>query len=78
MINRILVPIDGSDHAFNALDLASEIAVTHDARVFLLHALSDRVPSQDDKGLRESRAYEGAVKRNSVHGRRTATDGQRL
>ncbi len=27
MIKSILVPIDGSDHAFKALDLASEIAV---------------------------------------------------
>ncbi len=47
MINAILVPIDGSDHAFKALDLASEIAVIHDARMLLLHAVSDQVPSQE-------------------------------
>lgn len=61
MINSILVPIDDSDHAFKALDLASEIAVTHDARVFLLHALSDRVPSQGERDFAEVEHMKGPL-----------------
>ncbi len=61
MINAILVPIDGSDHAFKALDLASEIAVTHDARMLLLHAVSDRVPSQELWDLARIERIEGPL-----------------
>ena len=39
MIDKILVPIDGSDHAFRAIDFASELAVKHDAALMLLHAV---------------------------------------
>lgn len=41
MIRKILVPIDNSDHAFKALDLASELAIKHDATMLLLHAVPD-------------------------------------
>ncbi len=43
MINKILVPIDGSTHARTALDLASEIAVKYDATLLLLHAIPDDI-----------------------------------
>jgi len=39
MISKILVPIDGSDHANHAIDLASEIAVKHNAKILILHAI---------------------------------------
>ena len=61
MINSILVPIDGSDHAFKALDLASEIAVTHDARMLLLHAVSDQVPSQEIRDFAKVEHIEGPL-----------------
>lgn len=38
-IERILVPIDFSDHAEAALAHAAELAQTHDARLMLLHVL---------------------------------------
>lgn len=61
MINTILVPIDGSDHAFKALDLAREIAVKHDARVLLLHAVSDRVPSQGERDFAKFEHIKGPL-----------------
>jgi len=61
MINSILVPIDDSDHACKALDLASEIAVKHDARVHLLHAVADRVPSQGERDFARFEHIEGPL-----------------
>ncbi len=61
MINAILVPIDGSDHAFKALDLASEIAVKHDARVLLLHAMANRGPSRDERDFAKFEHIEGPL-----------------
>ena len=37
MIRRILVPVDGSEHAFKAIDFASVLANQSDATVHLLH-----------------------------------------
>lgn len=37
MLKRVLVPIDGSDHAEKAINLASEIAKSCEAKVVLLH-----------------------------------------
>ena len=42
MIKKILVPIDGSDHANKALDLAADIAEKYDAKLIVLHALLRR------------------------------------
>ena len=39
MFKNVLVPMDGSDHARAALDLAVELAQQHDARVSVLGAL---------------------------------------
>jgi len=38
-MRTILVPIDGSDHAAKALDLACDLATLHGGRVALLHVL---------------------------------------
>lgn len=37
MITRILVAIDGSQHAWKALDLASDLARLHDAELVVVH-----------------------------------------
>ncbi|MCG8357472.1 MAG: universal stress protein [Kiloniellales bacterium] len=39
MMERILVPTDGSDHALKALDVACDLAHRHDAKVILCHVL---------------------------------------
>ncbi len=41
MIQTILVAIDGSEHARKAVMLASDIAEKYDARLILLHVLTD-------------------------------------
>lgn len=38
-VRKILVPVDGSPHALKAAELASDLAVRHDAEIVLLHAL---------------------------------------
>jgi nucleotide-binding universal stress UspA family protein len=40
MIKKILVAVDGSDHARKALDNAGDIALKYDATVFLIHVVS--------------------------------------
>jgi nucleotide-binding universal stress UspA family protein len=40
MIKTILVAIDGSEHAWKALDLAIELAKGHQARLTVLHVLA--------------------------------------
>ena len=39
MIRKILVPIDGSTHAWKALDLAADMAQQHGARLIVLHVV---------------------------------------
>lgn len=43
MIQRIIVPLDGSDHSESVLPYATAIAKALDARVVLLHAVSEPV-----------------------------------
>ena len=42
MVKKILVPVDGSDHAFKALDLASDLAAKEGATVLLLYVIASR------------------------------------
>ena len=37
MIRRILVPVDGSEHSFKAIEFSSVLAQQNDAAVCLLH-----------------------------------------
>lgn len=53
MIETILVPTDGSEHAKNAVDLASDIASKYGARVVILHALLRRASAGELKTLCE-------------------------
>ncbi|MFQ6078278.1 MAG: universal stress protein [Thermodesulfobacteriota bacterium] len=40
MIKKILVPIDGSDDASKAIEIACDIALKYAARIYLLHVVS--------------------------------------
>ncbi len=61
MIRKILVPIDGSDHAFKALDLASELAIKHDATMLLLHAVPDEKLTDPQRRFAEAEHIEGSL-----------------
>ena len=39
MIEKILVPVDGSPHSVKAVELASDLASKYDAQIVLLHVL---------------------------------------
>lgn len=43
MFTTILVATDGSDHAHNAVELASDLAEKYGARMVLLHVIHERV-----------------------------------
>ena len=43
MFKTILVAVDGSDHSWKALDLATEMAKNHEAKLHILHV----IPYQD-------------------------------
>ncbi len=40
-MNTILVPVDGSGHAFKALRIACDLAAKHGGRIALLHVLAE-------------------------------------
>jgi nucleotide-binding universal stress UspA family protein len=40
MIKKILAAIDGSDHAWKALELATEVAMAHRAQLIVLHVIA--------------------------------------
>ncbi len=41
MFKKLLVPVDGSEHANRAVETAIELAQCHGAEVFLLHVIRD-------------------------------------
>lgn len=47
MFKKILCPVDGSDHARLALELAIQLATASDAKVMLLHNLLDKSASDE-------------------------------
>ena len=40
MIKKVLVPVDGSEHAYKAIEFAANIARQHDAALHLLHVVT--------------------------------------
>ena len=56
MINKILVPVDGSDHAKKAIQFAANTAAQNDAEVHLLHVVN--VP-EIPEGIKEYMKIEG-------------------
>ena len=59
MFNRILCPLDGSDHAARALELAIDLAKKYNAALILVHAL---LRTMDSAGLRRFAEAEGLAK----------------
>ena len=53
MITSILCPLDGSDHAFKALNLAADLAERYQARLCLLHVYMRHLSSTDLKSFRD-------------------------
>lgn len=55
MIEKILVPIDGSDHCRKVIELASDVASKYKAKVHIVHVVSplDRAHELDDNLLKE-------------------------
>jgi nucleotide-binding universal stress UspA family protein len=53
MIRNIVVPVDGSMHSDAAVDWASEIAAKFDARLLLLHVVTERGSGLVPEELRE-------------------------
>lgn len=45
MFDKILVPLDGSEHSFKALEVATQIAKKFDGKITLLHVYSTPVRS---------------------------------
>lgn len=60
MIAKILCPVDGSDHADKALDLALDLADKYGAELHLIHAL---MLSANSKELQRFAQIEGLAKR---------------
>ena len=53
MISKILVPVDGSAHASAAVDWASDLAIKYQARLLLVHVLTERGSGMIPEELRE-------------------------
>jgi nucleotide-binding universal stress UspA family protein len=69
MVKKVLVAIDGSDHAGKAVALGADIAAKYDAELVLLHVLLRReLP-------RELQSFAEAEHLGAGDGRRTATAG---
>ena len=51
MFEKILVPVDGSDHSKRAVTMASELAANYGAELTMLHVMEDTGSTQTPKGL---------------------------
>jgi nucleotide-binding universal stress UspA family protein len=59
MIKKILVPVDGSEHAKKAVTYAADLALKYDAKVYLLHVVPEsKVPEGLDKYIEIERIKE--------------------
>lgn len=50
MFRKILVPVDGSENSYRALDLAIDFSIRYGSRVSVLYV---KTPGEDDKKIRE-------------------------
>lgn len=75
MFNRILCPLDGSDHAARALELAIDLAKKYDAKLILVHAL---LRGTDSAGLRRFAEVEGLAKEVEAEVRRLRSSESNL
>lgn len=53
MFKRILVPVDGSDHAYKAAGIAGDLATRHGSEVILLHVIDPSQLSEEDERMAE-------------------------
>jgi nucleotide-binding universal stress UspA family protein len=61
MIKRVLVALDGSDHANRALDLACELASRFGAELLAVHVITDQPLSDAERRMAEEVQAEGAT-----------------
>ena len=61
MINTIIVPTDGSEHANKAIEMAGEIAAKFGARIVVVQALLHHATAPDLKAICEDSGIEGDV-----------------
>ena len=59
MIKKILVPVDGSEHAQKAVEFAANVAKQNDASVHLLHIISStKIPKEVEDFVKSERIAE--------------------
>jgi len=66
-VKRILVAVDGSDHARRAVDLACDIAQKYDAELILVHVIDDRPLSDSARHLADVEFAEALAKQKWVN-----------
>jgi nucleotide-binding universal stress UspA family protein len=75
MIKRILVAMDGSDHANKALDVACEMAARFDAELIAMHVIPEKSISQAERRLAEAECQsEGAKDFDFMSGKGARSD----
>lgn len=59
MINKILVPVDGSEHANKAVEMAANLASPYDAVIHLLHVVTlAKIPDAISKYIKAEGIHE--------------------
>jgi len=59
MIKKILVATDGSDHARKTIELASDIALKYNAKIYLIHVVNEpKIPEGIVEWMREEHVRE--------------------
>lgn len=59
MIEKILVPTDGSDHARKTIEFASDIALKYNAKIYLMHVVHEpKVPEEIVEFVKEEHIQE--------------------
>ena len=74
MTQTILVPVDGSEHSRMALAIACNMAKSQGATLLLLHVLSDRVLTEEERRLVETE-HLGEIRDNAEIGQLIAGRG---
>lgn len=74
MINKILAAIDGSEHAWKALDLAADMAKQHGARLIVLHVVPFEPMSEVLRAFAEAEQMPVEEEEGRYHYARTLGD----
>ena len=73
-MKRILVAVDGSDHARRAIGLASDIAQKYDGELILVHVIDDKPLSDSARHLADVEFAEALAKQHWVNPEPVAGD----